>query len=162
MERVPLAASEAPPRIAAQDARSLRWEWLGVIYARIALGAAFLSAVSSRFGLWDKTLDLKHFAGFTHYTAQVLSFFPSPFILPLAWAATAAETALGILLIVGLWPRPVSLVAAVLLAVFGTSMAVSFGLQSPMDYSVFSASGAALLLSLRAPGHTAQQSVKSL
>jgi hypothetical protein len=29
-------------------------------------------------------------------------------------------------------------------------MAISFGLQSPMDYSVFSASGAALLLALRA------------
>jgi hypothetical protein len=31
-------------------------------------------------------------------------------------------------------------------------MAISFGLKSPLDYSVFSASGAALLLALRAYG----------
>jgi putative oxidoreductase len=69
-----------------------------------------------------------------------------PFI---AWSATVAETSLGILLILGLWPRWVSLAAAILLAMFGTAMAISFGLQSPMDYSVFSASGAALLLASR-------------
>jgi hypothetical protein len=33
---------------------------------------------------------------------------------------------------------------------FGTAMAISFGLKSPMDYSVFSASGAAVLLALDA------------
>jgi putative oxidoreductase len=38
-----------------------------------------------------------------------------------------------------------------LLATFGTAMAISFGLKSPMDYSVFSGSGAAVLLALRAP-----------
>ena len=27
------------------------------------LGSAFLSAVASRFGLWDKTVDLDHFRG---------------------------------------------------------------------------------------------------
>jgi hypothetical protein len=33
-----------------------------------------------------------------------------------------------------------------LLALFGTAMAISFGIKSPLDYSVFSASAAALLL----------------
>ncbi|HEU4532626.1 MAG TPA: hypothetical protein VFS00_00865, partial [Polyangiaceae bacterium] len=32
--------------------------------ARLALGGAFLSAVASRFGLWDGALDLEHFARF--------------------------------------------------------------------------------------------------
>lgn len=40
----------------------------------------------------------------------------------------------------------------VLLAAFGAAMAISFGLKSPLDYSVFSASGAALLLALRTYG----------
>ena len=31
-------------------------------YARFALGAAFLSAVTARFGLWQGTFDPKHFA----------------------------------------------------------------------------------------------------
>ena len=42
------------------------------------------------------------------------------------------------------------LASAVLLALFGTAMAISFGLKSPLDYSVFSASGAATLLALDA------------
>jgi uncharacterized membrane protein YphA (DoxX/SURF4 family) len=121
-----------------------------LVYARLALGAAFLSAVSSRFGLWDRTLDLKHFPAFLQYTAEVNSFMPPTSIPFLAWAATAAETSLGILLICGWWPRWVSLASAVLLAMFGTAMAISFGLKSPMDYSVFSASAAAALLAQQA------------
>jgi uncharacterized membrane protein YphA (DoxX/SURF4 family) len=64
--------------------------------------------------------------------------------------ATVLETTLGTLLILGLWPRWISLASAILLAMFAIAMAVSFGLKSPMDYSVFSASGAAALLSLHA------------
>jgi hypothetical protein len=56
--------------------RTTDWERAGVVYARVALGAAFLSAVASRFGLWDKALDLKHFANFIEYTAEVNSFGP--------------------------------------------------------------------------------------
>jgi hypothetical protein len=46
--------------------RTADWERAGILYARVALGAAFLSAVASRLGLWDKTVDLKHFAKFMH------------------------------------------------------------------------------------------------
>jgi len=130
--------------------RTANWERAGLLYARFALGAAFLSAVASRFGLWDKTLDLKHFANFIEYTAEVNSFLPRAVIPCLAVVATVCETSLGILLIMGLWPRWVSLASAALLALFGTAMAISFGLKSPMDYSVFSASGAAVLLALDA------------
>jgi uncharacterized membrane protein YphA (DoxX/SURF4 family) len=150
MEKASLAAPNPQPRVAGRSIRSFNWERWGVLYARLALGAAFLSAVASRFGLWDKTLDLKHFANFIQYAGQVLSFVPSGFIPLLAVAATAAETTLGILLILGLWPRWVSLASAILLAMFGTAMAISLGLESPMDYSVFSASAAAALLSLHA------------
>lgn len=145
------AESVAPGSLVPADHKlAIDWESLGVLYARIALGTAFLSAVASRFGLWDKTLDLKHFSKFMQYAAEVNSFMPRATIPYIAWSATVAETSLGILLILGLWPRWVSLAAAVLLAIFGTAMAISFGLQSPMDYSVFSASGAAVLLALRA------------
>lgn len=137
--------------------RAVKWERLGVLYARFALGAAFLSAASGRFGLWDKTLDLKHFANFMEYAAEVNSFMPRSTIPYLAWAATVCETSLGILLILGLWPRWVSLGSALLLATFGTAMAISFGLKSPMDYSVFSASGAAVLLALHAFRQNIQQ-----
>ncbi|MFY9688429.1 MAG: DoxX family protein [Candidatus Acidiferrales bacterium] len=138
----------------AEKLRAIDWERVGVFYARLALGSAFLSAVASRFGLWDGTLDLKHFARFLEYAGEVNSFMPRAAIPFIAWAATAAETSFGILLILGLWPRWVSLGAAILLAMFATAMAVSFGLKSPLDYSVYSASGAALLLALRAFGRS--------
>jgi hypothetical protein len=71
---------------------------------------------------------------------------PIPF---LAWAATAAELGLGLALVLGLWPRLVALGSAVLLALSGLAMALSLGIKSPLDYSVFSASAAALLLAAR-------------
>jgi uncharacterized membrane protein YphA (DoxX/SURF4 family) len=130
--------------------RGLNWERAGILYTRMAVGTAFLSAVASRFGLWDRTLDLKHFLNFIEYAAEVNSFLPRTVIPGVAVSATVCETSLGILLIMGLWPRWVSLASAVLLAMFATAMAISFGLKSPMDYSVFSASGASVLLALDA------------
>jgi putative oxidoreductase len=141
--------------------QATNWERAGVCYARVALGAAFLSAVASRFGLWDKTLDLKHFASFMQYAAEVNSFLPRAAIPFVAWAATVGETSCGILLVLGLWTRWVSLASAILLALFGTAMAISFGLKSPMDYSVFSASGAAVLLTLHAFRQDGKRSLKS-
>lgn len=115
--------------------------------AEIALGAAFLSAIASRFGLWG-TGD---FAAFEAYTAQVNTFMPAWTIPLLARAATVLELALGVGLVVGFrrpWPARG---AAILLAAFGIAMAISLGLKSPLDYSVFSASACAALLASRAP-----------
>ncbi len=74
---------------------------------------------------------------------------PASTIPFLAWSATAAELFFGVTLIIGIWPRWVAFGSAALLALFGTAMAISFGIKSPLDYSVFSASGAALLLALQ-------------
>ena len=141
-------ASEARPTNGAKGARTAPWERLGILYARIALGSAFLSPVADRFGLWGKYADWGNFASFTRYVAQVNSFMPTFTIPFLAWAATAADTTLGILLILGIWPRWVALGSAILLFLFGMAMAISFGIKKPLDYSVFSASAGALLLSL--------------
>ena len=141
-------ASEALQTNEAKSARTASWERLGILYARIALGSAFLSPVADRFGLWGKYASWGNFANFTRYVAQVNSFMPAFTIPFLAWAATAAETTLGILLILGIWPRWVALGSAILLFLFGTAMAISFGIKKPLDYSVFSASAGALLLSL--------------
>lgn len=147
-ENAPQAASKPGPDPLAASGRPQSLERLAILYARIALGTAFLSAVADRFGLWGKYGGWGNFATFTNYTAQVNSFMPA-FIIPyLAWAATAAELALGIGLILGLWPRWMALGAAALLFLFGTAMAISFGIKSPLDYSVFSASAGAMLLAL--------------
>lgn len=152
MNSAPTIASEDMPHDAAKGARILTLERLGILYARIALGAAFLAAVADRFGLWGKpgqpNVSWGNFGSFTRYVAAVNSFMPAFTIPFLAWAATAAELSLAIALILGIWPRWVALGAALLLALFGTAMAISFGIKSPLDYSVFSASGGAVLLAL--------------
>ena len=122
---------------------------LATRYARLALGTAFLSGIASRFGLWGKGVGYGSFAVFEQYTAEVNAFMPRWTIPFLAWAATAAELGLGLALVLGLWPRLVALGSAVLLALFGLAMALSLGIKSPRDYSVFSASAAALLLAAR-------------
>jgi putative oxidoreductase len=124
-----------------------RWERWGLLYLRIALGAAFLSGIADRFGLYrGRNVGYGNFDGFMRYTAQVNSFMPAFSIPFLAWAATCAEFGLGLALILGIWPRWVALGSAVLLALFGIAMAISFGIKSPLDYSVFSASAGALVL----------------
>jgi putative oxidoreductase len=127
-----------------------RMERPAILYARFALGAAFLSAVASRFGLWTGHPGMSKFPEFIAYTAEVNSFLPAPIIPFLAWAATAAESFLGLALIAGFRLRWVALGSAALLALFGTAMAISQGLKSPLDYSVFSASAGAVLLSRQA------------
>jgi putative oxidoreductase len=122
-----------------------RW---AVRYARIALGAAFLSGIASRFGLWGEGVGYGSFANFVRYTAEVNSFMPASTISFLAWAATVAELLLGVALILGVRLRWAALGSALLLLLFGTAMAISFGPKEPLDYSVFSASAAALLLAL--------------
>jgi putative oxidoreductase len=73
---------------------------------------------------------------------------PASTIPFLAWAATAAEFSLGLALVLGVWLRWAALRSSLLLLLFGTAMAISFGIKSPLDYSVFSASAGALVLAL--------------
>jgi putative oxidoreductase len=148
-----LASAEAKVQIAANDTRARKLERLGILYARIALGVAFLSGIADRFGLYSgRNVGYGDFAGFEAYTAKVNSFMPASTIPYLAGAATAAEFSLGVALILGIWPRWVALASALLLVLFGAAMAISFGIKSPLDYSVFSASAAAVLLALYGSG----------
>jgi putative oxidoreductase len=131
--------------------RRIDWRNLAFLYARATLGIAFLSGIADRFGLWrGRYVGYGNFAGFLRYTAQVNSFMPASSIPFLAWAATIAELVLGIFLLIGVWLRWTALASALLLILFGTAMAISFGPKSPLDYSVFSASGAAMLLAVHA------------
>ncbi len=115
-----------------------------ILYARLALGAAFLSAVAARFGLW-RDRGPHPFEEFIRYTGEVNSFLPAA-TWPYLAAATIAETTLGLALLVGFRTRWTALASAILLASFGLAMTVSFGIKSALDASVFSASAAALLI----------------
>jgi putative oxidoreductase len=149
----PVASAKAKSQFATKPTRAQAFERLGIFYTRLALGAAFLSGIADRFGLYTgRNVGYGDFAGFVAYTAKVNSFMPPSTIPFLAWAATAAEFSLGVALILGIWLRWVALASALLLVLFGLAMAISFGIKSPLDYSVFSASAAAVLLALYGSG----------
>ncbi len=139
----------AEPKRLAETSRVGRAEWWAFLYLRLALGVAFLSGIADRFGLYrGRNVGYGNFAGFVEYTAKVNSFMPASTIPFLAWAATVAELAFGLALVIGVWVRWAALGSCLLLILFGIAMAISFGIKSPLDYSVFSASAGALVLAV--------------
>jgi putative oxidoreductase len=118
------------------------------LYARLAIAAAFLSAVAGRFGLWTGQPRWDSFERFLARTAELNAWAPRFLVPVLAWSATIAETTLALTLIAGIGVRWAAFGSAALLAWFATAMLVYTGLKPPLDYSVYSASACALLLAL--------------
>ena len=108
-------------------------------FARLAVGTAFLSAVADRFGLWGPhgatNVAWGDFAHFTMYAAQVTSFLPSGLALTNAILSTIFEGLFGVALVLGLFTRAAAIGSACLLAIFGLSMTISFGIKAPLDYA---------------------------
>ncbi len=130
------------------------------ILLRVALGVTFLVAVADRFGwlgpygsrnvAWG---DWKHFEA---YVAILNWFLPRATIPALSAVETVVETALGVGLVVGVWPRIVAWSSAALLLSFAATMTIALGVVAPVSYSVFTAAGAALLLgAVSTPGEKA-------
>lgn len=125
-----------------------RAERYSMIFLRLMLGAAFLNGIASRFGLYGRNVGYGNYANYLKYAGEVNSFMPASTIPFLANAATVAELSFGLLLVFGLWARWAAYGSAALLAMFGIAMAISFGIVSPLDYSVFSACAGALVVAI--------------
>jgi uncharacterized membrane protein YphA (DoxX/SURF4 family) len=121
-----------------------------MVFLRIALGIAFLSAVADRFGLWgtygQPNVSWGDFSRFVDYTGQLNWFAPTAVIPALAWAATFAEIVLGLALVLGFFTRVAALLSGLLLLVFALTMTFGLGVKAPLDYSVFSSCAGAFLL----------------
>ncbi|WP_423488904.1 hypothetical protein [Mycobacteroides sp. PCS013] len=115
------------------------------IALRVSLATAFLSAVADRFGWWAPLGQGSwgSMGAFAAYTHQLVPFASGWLLSVIVWASTAAEVILGFLLLIGWRPKLVGAATCLLLIMFGTSMAVSIGLEAPFSYSVFSAASAA-------------------
>jgi len=87
-----------------------------------------------------------NYARFVAYTAKLNWFLPAATIPVLAIISTAAETLFGFLLILGWKTRITALLSGLLLTTFALTMAMASGVKAPLDLSVFSAAGGALLL----------------
>jgi len=129
------------------------------IALRLSLAAAFLSAVADRFGWWKPfgQGSWGSVGAFADYAHQLVPFASGRLLTVIVWAATATEATLGVLLLTGWWPKLVGAATCLMLIVFGTAMAVSLGMESPLSYSVFSAASAAAayaVLGTTSPPHT--------
>jgi putative oxidoreductase len=95
--------------------------------SRAALGVSFLLSVSDRLGFYgdpsERGVSWGTFERFLGYAAEVNAFLPASVIPFLGTAATV-------------------------LFLFGSAMAISIGIKSPFDYSVFAAMCCALFLGL--------------
>ncbi|HEY4936167.1 MAG TPA: TQO small subunit DoxD [Puia sp.] len=120
------------------------------LFLRLALGIPYLWFVADRLGFlgahgsphvgWG---DWPHFL---QYASQVLSFLPSRVIPYFAILATLGEFTFGFLLVFGCFTRMAAIGSGLLSLLFAISMAISFGIESPLGYSVFTVSAASFLL----------------
>jgi uncharacterized membrane protein YphA (DoxX/SURF4 family) len=122
------------------------------VFARVALGLGFLSAVADRFGLWGQAgatnVAWGNFESFLQYTAKLNPYLPLTLVAPLGWVVTVAEIVVGLLLVAGLYVRYAAAAAFVLLCGFAIGMTIGTGIKTAFDASVPAAAAAALLLRL--------------
>lgn len=118
---------------------------IAVFLLRIALAFGFLSAVASRLSLWGT--QSSGWKKFVDYAAETNSFLPQSWSPAIAVLSTSAELSLGILLLLGFQTKRTAWCASLLTLLFAVAMSISFGIKEPLDYSVFTFSAGAFLLS---------------
>jgi len=117
---------------------------------RLAIAISYLWEVADRLGIIGKHGqphvgwgDWQHFVD---YAQQTMVFLPHSWVPVFAVLATLGEGGFGLLLLIGLFTRMAALGSFLLSLAFAISMAISFGIESPLGYSVFTLSAASLLL----------------
>lgn len=123
---------------------------IAILTVRVALAAAFLSAVADRFGIWGPpgTVNVAwgEFSSFVAFTGMLLPFLPASVIPFFAWSATILEVVIAIGLLAGRYVRWFAMASALLLLTFAVSMTYSLGVESAFSYSVWTAAAASYLL----------------
>ena len=121
------------------------------LFLRCGLGASYLCAGLDRFGVWGPPggarISWGDWSHFMQYAKQVMFFLPSNLAEVFAFIASLAEIIFGVLLIIGLFTRWAAIGSGLLLLCFALCMTFAFGIQAPLNYSVFTASAASFLLS---------------
>jgi putative oxidoreductase len=129
-------------------------EWT-LRFARLALAAAFLSAVADRLGLWGPLetpgVDWGSMPRFYADVAALNPWLPEAMIPALAWFVTIVEAILGVLLITGPYVRASAFASGVLLLAFAIAMTLFLGPKLPLNYSVFTAAACAFLVAFVPP-----------
>lgn len=120
------------------------------LYLRVAIAAGYLVFGFDRLGVFgkpgEKNISWGDWDHFIKYAAEVMQFLPYSLVSVFAVIATIAEILSGLLLLVGKWTRAAAIVSGILAFLYAVSMAISFGIVSPLSYSVFALSAASFLL----------------
>lgn len=120
------------------------------LFVRVAMATAFLSAVADRLGFWGAPGTANaawgNWANFVEYSNTLNFFVPEAMGEFLAIGATALETILGILLLIGYKTRLSAYCSGILLILFALTMTLSFGIKSTFNYSVWVGASACFLL----------------
>src|SRR5436190_786033 len=111
------------------------------LFLRLTISVSFLSAVGDRFGWWGADVSAwGNWKNFVDYTRLINPWLPGGLISIVAATATGAEIVFALALLIGLKTELFARLSAILLLIFGLSMAFSTGIKGPLYYSVFSAS----------------------
>lgn len=123
---------------------------------RGAIGITFLTPVSDRLGLLGpmgtKNVEWGNWENFIDYTTTLMPFLDRPMVNVMGGIATAAEFLIGVLLIIGFKTKYAAIASSLLTLTFIMAMSVFVGIQPPINFGVFTACTASLLLS-RIPGY---------
>jgi len=119
---------------------------------RCALGITFLTPVFDRLGLLGLpgvgNIEWGNWENFINYTTTLMPIFERPVVNILGEIATVSELLIGTFLIIGFKTKYAALGASLITLTFIIFMSLSVGIQKPINYGVFTASAAGLLLSL--------------
>ena len=120
------------------------------VYLRAGLAFSYLWEVADRLGIIGKHgqphVGWGDWAHFMDYARQIMAFLPVGLIPVFAVIATLGEGIFGLMLLTGFFTRIAAIGSGLLALAFGLSMAISFGIESPLGYSVFTVSAASFLL----------------
>jgi uncharacterized membrane protein YphA (DoxX/SURF4 family) len=120
---------------------------------RLAISTGYIWEVADRLGFLGKHgsphVGWGDWDHFMHYAGEVMSMLPHQLVVVLAVVATILEGLFGLLLLVGLFTRAAAIGSGLLSLCFALCMALSFGIESPIGYSVFTLSAASFLLALQ-------------
>ncbi len=123
------------------------------LFLRLALSAAFLSAVADRLGWWNGltapgNIAWGNWADFVTRTQVLMPFLTERLAQVTALIATAAEIVFGLALLLGWKLKLFANLSGILLLLFAIAMTLTTGIKSPLNASVFTASAAAFTLAI--------------
>lgn len=120
------------------------------VFARLAVAAVFLSNVADRLGLWGPpgtgSVAWGNLENFYESVRVLNPYLPEVLVPVVGWIVNAAEVVLAVLLIAGFKTRWAGLLSGLLMLTFAVANAMAFNIKVPLNYSIFSAAAAALLI----------------